>query len=176
GLLLVAAGQAELVADEGLTGVELGLHERLLRAIRRRDVDVRVVVTDLRDALPLALRGDQDVGDALGVDRHEEPSFEKRTVTAPRWAYSARKTSPGCAGTILWTAPGSTMSPALMPSPRLPSLLASHATQAQGQFGDRAHPPPDHEQPGRRIVGDGVDQLDLPVGDAAVDHLHRRQD
>src|SRR3954449_7743764 len=131
GLLFVAAGQPELVADEGLTGVQLGLHERLLSAVGGRHVDVGMVVADLGDPFPLAFGGDQDVGDALGVD-HADPSFEKRTVTAPRWAYSARNTSPGCTGTILWTAPGSTMSPALSPSPRLPSVLASHATQRAG--------------------------------------------
>ncbi len=32
--------------------------------------------------------------------------LEKRTVTGPRWANSARNTSPGFTGTILCTAPG----------------------------------------------------------------------
>ncbi len=55
-----------------------------------------------------------------------------RAVTAPRWANSARKASPGRTGTIWCTAPGSTMSPGCRPSPKVASLLASQATQRAG--------------------------------------------
>ena len=123
-------------------------------------------------------------------------------MTPPRCAKSARNTSPGSTGTILWTAPGSTMSPALSPDPeaaqlvREPGNAASGVTergragtgvdhltvpgnhdpeQAQIEILDLAHPAADHQQAGRRVVGHGVHQLDLPVGDPAVDDLHRRQ-
>ena len=98
--------------------------------------------------------------------------------------------------------PGSTMSPALSPAPRLPSLLASqathraglpsaaapapvsitspcrgddHAEQPQVEVLDLAHPAADHQQAGRGVVRHRVHQLDLPVGDPAVHDLDRGQ-
>ena len=58
-LLLVAAGQPQLVADETLTGVELGLHERPLRPVGGVQVEIGIVVAELRDRLALALGDDQ---------------------------------------------------------------------------------------------------------------------
>src|SRR3954452_9844593 len=82
---------AQLPADEGLTGVQLRLHEQLLRLEGRLDRDVGVLVAELCDALALTLRRDEGVGDLLRGDGHghSAPFFEKRTVTAPRWANSA---------------------------------------------------------------------------------------
>ena len=163
-----------------------------------------MLVAELGDALALALRRDERVGDLLCGDGHRVHSvpLEKRTVTGPRWANSARKTSPGFTGTILCTAPGRidvarlearAEAAQLVGQPRhapcgvaqrgRPGSGVDHlavardddAEQAQVQLLHRPHPPTQHEQAGRGVVRDGVDQLDLPVGDAAVDDLDGRQ-
>ena len=43
-LLLVAAGQAQFVADQTLPCIELGLHERLLRPVGGIEVEIGIVV------------------------------------------------------------------------------------------------------------------------------------
>src|SRR5882757_2086147 len=137
-----AAGDPELVTQEGLAGVELRLDERPLGEIGGRDVELGMVVAELRDGFMFPLGGNKFVGDLGCPDHADSPvPFEKRTVTAPRWANSARNTSPGCTATIRCTAPGNTTSPALSPTPKVPSLFASHATQRAG-FPSAAAPAP----------------------------------
>ena len=58
---------------------------------------------------------------------------------------------------------------------RLAAALHHHAAQAQIEPVELARLGAEHIQAGRCVVGDGVEQLDVPVLDAAADDLDRGQ-
>ena len=144
------------------------------------------------------------VGDRLLEPRGELVSSvisPTRTVIGPSRSNSARKTSPGVMGTAACSAPVMIRWPGSSATPSPPSTLASHATTATRvaqrrraragvdelavagerhpdepgvEVGDRDDPAGGRHRAVGGEVGDGVGELDPPVGDARVDDLHRR--
>src|SRR6185436_6579461 len=133
-LLLVAAREPELPADEPLARLQLGVDEEPLRLVGRGQVEVRVGVGELADGLAFPLRRDELLRDVGCLDHAASSELwrENRTVTGPRCANSARNTSPGATATMACGEPGRMMSPSRSPAPKAPSVLASHATQRAG--------------------------------------------
>src|SRR6185436_9930215 len=101
-----------------------------------------------------------------------------RADTVPSPAILASKASPGFTGTIGPSAPESTTSPARSGRLRRASSPASQAIALSGlprqaapvPF-ETAHRPSEDEETRRRVVGDGIDDADVPIGDAAADDL-----
>ena len=126
-------------------------------------------------------------------------SNDNRTEPSP--AKSATNSSPARASIARVHDPGNTMSPFRSRTPKLSTLRANHATAVTGlpstaslrpsattsplrvstasidltSTSRRRHPGlTQHEARRRGVVGDGVAQRDLPVGDPGVDQLDRR--
>ena len=91
------------------------------------------------------------------------PQRDARARTARRPATGPRAT--GCRGT-----PRRTRS-----RPRSPLMRHAHRHRADVERAQRHRPAADHVEAAARVVGDGVDDADLPVLDPAVDDLDRRQ-
>ena len=146
--------------------------------------------------------GPDDGGGALGPGggRHGAPQTN-RAVTLPSPANVAVKVSPAATADMAQTAPGSTTWPGLEgdaagadgvgePDERV-DRRAEHGAagtgaddlavavegrpgQAQVDRADVGRGRPEHHGAGAGVVGDGVEQADLPVADPAVDDLQRR--
>src|SRR5207253_7996288 len=128
GFLLGPARQPDLGPHDPFAVLQQALDEHGLRPVGGGDVEVGMLVGEGGDGLAFPAGDEELVGHGPGLDHRALPWSPKRTVTAPRWANSARKTSPGSTGTMRCTAPGRTTSPARSPAPKMASLLASQAT------------------------------------------------
>ena len=53
-------------------------------------------------------------------------------------------------------------------------MLDDHAATDRVEVGQADGPRPEHEEPGRTVVGHRVEERDLPVGDPRIDDLDRR--
>ena len=126
--------------------------------------------------------------------------YANRAETVPRPAMFASKASPGFTGTMGPSAPESTTSPARSGRLRRASSPASQAIALSGlprhaapvpfettssrlvicicrarrsKPSRRRTGPPKYEESRGGVVGDGVDDADVPIGDPAADDLER---
>src|SRR4029077_3027102 len=118
---LHSARQPQFGADDALPVIQSSLEDDALSGVRSVDVQLRVQMRERSNGPAFLICQYQLLGDLCSIDH--ATLCEKRTVTAPRCANSARNTSDGCTGTILWTAPRRTPSPAFSFAPNDASLI-----------------------------------------------------